>query len=84
MQAEWVKPNAEGIYIAPAGLWIDPSTPKDFAAVTHGHADHARGGHGRVLATPSPLSGPLAEVVAPARFENRARRRGLVPGRAPV
>ena len=55
MQADWVKPSSEGIYIAPADLWIDPSTPKEFAAVTHGHADHARGGHGRVLATPQTL-----------------------------
>ncbi len=55
MQADWIKPSEEGIYIAPADLWIDPSVPKDFAAVTHGHADHARGGHGRVWATPETL-----------------------------
>ncbi len=53
--ADWVHASPEGIYVAPADLWIDPSTPKPFAAITHGHADHARGGHGRVLATPETL-----------------------------
>ena len=40
----------------PADAWIDPSQPKAKALVTHGHADHARGGHGAVLATPETLA----------------------------
>jgi putative mRNA 3-end processing factor len=52
----WVKPFKEGIYIAPADAWIDPSTPKPLALVTHGHADHARGGHDKVFATPETLA----------------------------
>ena len=40
----------------PADAWIDPSQPKERAWVTHGHADHARGGHSRVLATPETLA----------------------------
>ena len=40
----------------PADAWIDPSQPKARALVTHGHADHARGGHGAVLATPETLA----------------------------
>ncbi len=39
-----------------ADAWIDPSEPKPRALVTHGHADHARGGHGAVLATPETLA----------------------------
>jgi len=39
-----------------AGAWIDPSRPKDRALVTHGHADHACGGHGEVFATPETLA----------------------------
>ena len=37
-------------------MWIDPSTPQARALVTHGHADHARGGHGDVWATPETLA----------------------------
>ena len=47
----WIEPFPEGIYVRPADAWIDPSQPKPRALVTHGHADHARGGHGQVWAT---------------------------------
>jgi putative mRNA 3-end processing factor len=47
----WLEPHPEGIYIPDADAWIDPSQPKARALVTHGHSDHARGGHGAVLAT---------------------------------
>jgi len=52
----WIEPFPEGIYIKPADAWVDPSQPKERALVTHGHADHARGGHGRVWATPETLA----------------------------
>ena len=52
----WLQPHPEGIYVAPGGFWIDPSQPKPSALVTHGHADHARGGHGKVLATAGTLA----------------------------
>jgi len=52
----WIKAHPEGIYVAPADAWIDPSQPKRHALITHGHADHARGGHGAVLATPETLA----------------------------
>ena len=52
----WIEPHREGIYIPAADAWIDPSEPKPRALVTHGHADHARGGHGAVLATPETLA----------------------------
>ena len=45
-----------GIHVTPANVWIDPSQPVDVALVTHGHADHARGGHGRTVATPETLA----------------------------
>jgi putative mRNA 3-end processing factor len=53
---DWVQPHPHGIYVAPADAWIDPSEPEARALVTHGHADHARGGHGQVWATPETLS----------------------------
>jgi putative mRNA 3-end processing factor len=52
----WVKPFKDGIYVAPVDAWIDPSAPKSLALVTHGHADHARGGHDKVFATPETLA----------------------------
>ena len=55
----WVpgsKSHPEGIYVRPADAWIDPSQPKPRALITHGHSDHARGGHGAVLATPETLA----------------------------
>jgi putative mRNA 3-end processing factor len=52
----WIKAQPEGIYVEPADAWIDPSQPKARAWVTHGHADHARGGHTAVLATPETLA----------------------------
>ena len=52
----WIESHPEGIYVRPADAWIDPSQPKPTALVTHGHADHARGGHGAVLATPETLA----------------------------
>ncbi len=52
----WIEPHPGGIYIPAADAWIDPSSPKPRALVTHGHADHARGGHGAVLATPETLA----------------------------
>jgi putative mRNA 3-end processing factor len=53
---QWIDPQRDGIYLPAADLWVDPSTPKPRAIVTHGHADHARGGHGAVWATPETLA----------------------------
>ena len=52
----WIEPFSDGIYVKPADAWIDPARPKARALVTHGHADHARGGHGAVWATPETLA----------------------------
>jgi len=52
----WIEPHPEGIYVRPADAWVDPSEAKPRAFVTHGHSDHARGGHSSVLATPETLA----------------------------
>ena len=52
----WIESHPEGIYVRPADTWIDPSQPKARALITHGHADHARGGHEKVLATTETLA----------------------------
>ena len=48
-------PRPEGLYCPPGDFFIDPTRPVDRAVITHGHADHARAGHGRVLATQATL-----------------------------
>src|SRR3954462_1216150 len=52
----WIESHPEEIYVRPADAWIDPSEPKARDLSTHGHSDHARGGHGSVLATPETLA----------------------------
>ena len=52
----WIKAEPHGIHVVPADAWVDPSRPAGLALVTHGHADHARGGHDRTVATPETLA----------------------------
>jgi putative mRNA 3-end processing factor len=52
----WIETRPEGLYIRPADLFIDPHRPVPRAAVSHGHADHARPGHGTVWATPATIA----------------------------
>ncbi len=51
----WIRPEPWGIHVVPADAWVDPGKPVERALVTHGHADHARGGHGQTVATPATL-----------------------------
>lgn len=64
-----------GIRIVPADAWIDPARPVERALITHGHADHARGGHGRTIATPETLAimavrYGVADGAAPAGYHD--------------
>ena len=45
-----------GIYCPDGDFFIDPWRPVDRALITHGHSDHARAGHGAVLATRETLA----------------------------
>ena len=49
-------PRPAGLYCPPGDFYIDPVRPVDRAVITHGHADHARAGHGVVVATPETLA----------------------------
>ena len=49
-------PTPKGLYCPPGDFYIDPVASVDRAVITHGHADHARAGHGQVLATPETLA----------------------------
>ena len=39
------------LHIKRIDTYVDPVMPRERAIITHGHADHARSGHGKVLAT---------------------------------
>lgn len=51
----WLCSTSEGLYCAAGDFHIDPSSPVPRAVITHGHSDHARGGHGAVLASPETI-----------------------------
>ncbi len=51
-----LRPTPAGLYCPPGDFYIDPVRPVDRAVVTHGHSDHARAGHGAVLATGQTLA----------------------------
>src|ERR1700744_102499 len=48
-------PVPSGLCCKPGNFHIDPVKPVERAVITHGHSDHARAGHGAVLATQETL-----------------------------
>ena len=71
---QWLKPDAAGLCCAPGGFHVDPTRAVARAIITHGHSDHARPGHGAVLATP--------ETIAVMRARLGRRCGGKLPGAA--
>jgi putative mRNA 3-end processing factor len=67
----------EGLYCVPADAYIDPHQAVERAIITHGHADHARSGHGEVFATPETIS------IMHTRYymKDETRETGLAYGR---
>jgi putative mRNA 3-end processing factor len=53
---EILRPTEAGLYCPPGDFYVDPVRPVARAVITHGHADHARAGHGAVLATAETLA----------------------------
>ncbi|HEX4198404.1 MAG TPA: ligase-associated DNA damage response exonuclease [Caulobacteraceae bacterium] len=77
-------PKPEGLYCAPGDFFIDPVRPVDRAVITHGHSDHARAGHGLVLATAPTLDimgvrygEDFAGQVQPLAYGEAVRRDGV-------
>jgi putative mRNA 3-end processing factor len=54
--SDLLHPRPEGLYCPPGDFFIDPVRPVARALITHGHGDHARSGHGSVLATRETLA----------------------------
>jgi putative mRNA 3-end processing factor len=48
-------PTPAGVCCERGAFYIDPTRPVEKALITHGHSDHARAGHGAVLATQETL-----------------------------
>lgn len=46
-----LRPTPQGLYCPVGDFYIDPVQPVPRALITHGHSDHARPGHGAVLAS---------------------------------
>ena len=44
-----------GIYLPEIDLWLDSTDPCSATWISHGHSDHARGCHGKVIGTPTTL-----------------------------
>ena len=66
MFEDWLRSDPAGLYCAPGGFYIDPVRAVDRAVVTHGHSDHARAGHGAVLATAETVAVMQARLGAQA------------------
>lgn len=47
-----IEPTESGLYCREGGFFIDPWSPVERAVITHAHADHARPGCKRYLASP--------------------------------
>ncbi len=59
-------PRPDGLYCPPGDFHIDPIRPVPRALITHAHSDHARAGHGAVLATRETLD--VMEIRMGAEF----------------
>ena len=62
------------MYVEPADAYVDPLRSVATALITHGHADHARAGHGHVIATPETLA-----IMAARYGENFADKTTALP-----
>ncbi|HEY4030387.1 MAG TPA: ligase-associated DNA damage response exonuclease [Caulobacteraceae bacterium] len=89
--SELLCPKPEGLYCPPGDFYIDPVRPVARAVITHGHSDHARAGHGAVVATPQTLDimavrygEGFAAAVQPLAYGGVAARDGVEVSFAPA
>lgn len=79
----WLLVDEAGLYCVPGDFHIDPHGAVSRAVVSHGHSDHARPGHGAVLATPETLAvmrvrlGERAGQSQPLRYGERMEVNGV-------
>ncbi len=65
-----LRPTPAGLYCPPGDFYVDPVRAVDRAVITHGHGDHARAGHRKVIATKETLA-----IMAARYGEDFARTR---------
>jgi putative mRNA 3-end processing factor len=82
--SDLLRPTPAGLCCVPAGFVIDPVRTVPRAVITHGHGDHARAGHGAVLATGETLAimecrygAGFAGAVQPARYGETTVQNGV-------
>jgi putative mRNA 3-end processing factor len=56
LAAECLTLTQVGLYCSAGDFYIDPLRPVPRAVITHGHSDHARAGHEKILATRETLA----------------------------
>ncbi len=86
-------PTPAGVCCKRGGFHIDPTRPVERALITHAHSDHARAGHGAVLATQETLDlmrlrygenfAGTTQAIAYGESVDARRRDGHVPSRRP-
>ena len=76
---EWMEVRPGGLYCKPGGFFIDPARAVPLAVITHGHSDHARSGHAKVIATPDTLA-----IMACRYGEGFAGEQAALPYRQPI
>jgi putative mRNA 3-end processing factor len=81
---ELLRPTPNGLHCPPGDFTIDPVRPVPRAVITHGHGDHARPGHGAVLATRETLAimaarygEGFAETAQPVRYGETSSHNGV-------
>src|SRR5438045_1988103 len=86
-----LRDTPQGLYCLPGDFHIDPVQPVAHAVITHGHSDHARSGHGTVLATPQTLAimaarhgEDFAAAAQAARYGEKVSRGGVKVSLAPA
>ena len=72
----WLKRDGAGLFCEPGGFHVDPTRAVPRAIITHGHSDHARAGHGAVLATPETIAIMQARLGPEAAGSFQALRYG--------
>lgn len=82
--AEYLTLTPAGLYCSAGDFYIDPLRAVPRALITHGHSDHARAGHDKVLATPDTLAimairyGPgFAHSIQPLAYNELIRLGGV-------
>ncbi len=74
MSEDLIVQRPAGLYCPPGDFYIDPWRPVERAVFTHAHSDHARPGHGHVLAT------AVSEGVLRSRLGDDLPLQGLAYG----